>query len=351
MMIKSLYISGLFNEYEYNLDISVPLTFVHSPNGLGKSTLMRMLYAALKGDLKYLSEVPFQRMDIGFEDDTVMIIENIGGQISVLMQRNEIRMPLTPDEMADVRDTVYIPPERLAIRKRDGHLAPTLEVYAQELLEQFRYVKEHSELVPGTGSVPEDLTDGELEFLAKDLKAKLDFIKDAGFEPDIPAGMKFPPSRYDIQKDRAGYIGLTASISDYVRRNYVLAESVIIFKDIVNEFLVDKSITVSDRGRFEISMNNGTALQLQRLSSGEKQIIIMFYALLFHAEPGSLVILDEPEISLHVSWQQKLGRYFNDICRVRDIQMIVATHSPQVIHDMWDSARELRPSNARVPDV
>ena len=93
-------------------------------------------------------------------------------------------------------------------------------------------------------------------------------------------------------------------------------------------------------------MNNGTALQLNKLSSGERQILIMFYILLFHTEPGSLVILDEPEISLHVTWQQKLGDVFMDICRVRNLQMIVATHSPQVIHDKWDLARELKPSDA-----
>ena len=158
--------------------------------------------------------------------------------------------------------------------------------------------------------------------------------------------MKFPPSRNDISKDRQAYMDLTASIADYVKRNYVLAESVIIFKDIVNEIFIDKSVTVSDSGKIGITMNNGMSLPIHKLSSGEKQILIMFFALLFHAEPGSIVILDEPEISLHVSWQQKLGKYFSDICRVRDLQMIVATHSPQVIHDMWDSARELRPANA-----
>jgi len=93
-------------------------------------------------------------------------------------------------------------------------------------------------------------------------------------------------------------------------------------------------------------MDNGTALQLSRLSSGEKQILIMFYILLFHATPGSLVIVDEPEISLHVSWQQKLADLFLNICRVRNLQMIVATHSPQIIHDKWDLTVELRPGNA-----
>ena len=346
MMIKTVRITRLFNEYDYDLDICCPLTFLHSPNGLGKSTLMRMIYAALKGDVRYLSDIPFERLEIWFDDEAVMVIQNFDGRLITLMQKNEVDTPLTPDEMADVCSCVYIPPERMAVKRRDGHLAPTLEAYAQELYETFRYAKEHRELEPHPETVREDMTDGDLEFWAKDLKAKLDFIRDAGFEPDIPVGMKFPPSRYDISRDREGYEELLGSIAEYVSRNYVLAESVIIYKDIVNDIFLDKSVTVSDTGRIGIVMNNGTSLPLQKLSSGEKQILIIFYALLFHAEPGCVVVFDEPEISLHVSWQQKLGRYFSDICRVRDIQMIVATHSPQVIHDMWDSARELRPVNA-----
>ena len=151
------------------------------------------------------------------------------------------------------------------------------------------------------------MSDGDLEFWCKDLKAKLDFIRDAGFEPEIPAGKKFPPSRYEIAKDRKGYEELASSLADYVEKDYILAESVIIFKDIVNDIFLNKSVTVSDTGRIGVAMNNGTTLQLQKLSSGEKQILIMFYALLFHAPQGSIVIIDEPEISLHVCWQQKLG--------------------------------------------
>ena len=346
MMIKFLKVSKLFDEYDYSLDICCPLTFLHSPNGMGKSTLMHMVYAALKGDVRYLSDTPFERMEIWFDDDAIMIIQKIEGRLSVLVQKNEVDTPLTPDDMAEVCSSVYIPPERLAIKKRDGHIVPTLDAYAHELYEKFRYAKEHTELEPRPDLVRSEMSDSELEFWAKDLKAKLDFIKDAGFEPSIPSRMKFPPSRYDINKDREGYEALTASISAYVDRNYILAESVIIFKDIVNEFFIDKSITVSDVGKMGVAMRNGMSLPLYKLSSGEKQIIIMFYALLFHAEPGSIVVMDEPEISLHVCWQQKLGKYFADICRVRNIQMIVATHSPQVIHDLWDSARELRPSNA-----
>ncbi len=345
MIIKSLYISRLFNQYSYTLNLCDGLTFIHSPNGYGKSTLMHMVYAAMKGDTKYLSEIPFERLDIGFSDESNLIIENESGDLLVQMQKNELETPLTPDEMAAICDVTYISPERLLIRKMDGRLNPALESYAQELYERIRYSREHSELNPYTGERKE-MSDSELEFWCKDLKAKLDFIKDAGFEPDIPAGYRFPPSRYELINYRKDYEDLAYSISEYVNKNYILAESIIIFKDVINEFFIGKEIEISDNGKIVVNLNGGGALQLNRLSSGEKQVMIMFYNLLFHAEPKTVVVLDEPEISLHVTWQQKLGKIFNDICRVRNIQMIVATHSPQVIHDMWDNAREMKPYNA-----
>lgn len=351
MKIKSVIVSKLFNEYDYTVDLCPDLTFLHSPNGLGKSTLMRMIYAALRGDVEYLRSTPFGRMDVIFDDDEDLVVQKYQGEMLVLMRKSDVDVDLTPADMASICDSLYIPPERLTVKRGDGHLAPTLEVYAQELADRIKYAKEHRELRQHPRDDVREMTDGDLEFWCKDLKAKLDFVKDAGFEPDIPSGRKFPPSRYDIAKDRAGYEELACSIDDYVGRNYTLAESVIIFKDIVNEIYLNKRVEVSETGRISVSMNNGTALQLQKLSSGEKQILIMFYALLFHAPQGCIVIIDEPEISLHVCWQQKIGDYLLNICRVRDIQMVVATHSPQIVHDKWDMARELRPADARVPDV
>ena len=46
---------------------------------------MHILYSALKGDVGYLSEVPFERMDIGFDDDTSLIIESDEGELQKLV--------------------------------------------------------------------------------------------------------------------------------------------------------------------------------------------------------------------------------------------------------------------------
>ncbi len=345
MKIRSVSVRGLFNEYDYELNLNPDLTFIHSPNGLGKSTIAHMVYTILRGDRSYLEEIPFVRMDIAFIDGSTLIIEKNNGKMLIQMQKNEIESVVTDEEIEAISDIIYLPPERLIITKKDGHVVNALESCAQELYESIRSAKDNNKLA-ASNKERKEMSGSDLEFWCKDLKAKLDFIKDAGFEPEMPNGLRFPPTRYDLIDDRAKYEDLAYSVSDYVEKNYQFAESIIVYKDIINNIFINKSIDISESGKLIVSMNNGTALPLNKLSSGETQILLMFYYILFHSGQDGIVIIDEPEISLHVSWQQMLGDYFNDICRVRKVQIIVATHSPQIIHDKWDLAIELVRKNA-----
>ncbi len=345
MRIRSVVVKGLFNEYDYELNLNPDLTFIHSPNGLGKSTIAHMVYSILRGDRTYLEDIPFSRMNIAFVDDSTLIVEKSNGKMSVRIQKNRLESPLTDEELDNISDIIYLPPERLMITKKDGHIVNALESAAQELYDSIRTAKDNTKLTP-SNQQHKDISNSDLEFWCKDLKAKLDFIKDAGFEPEIPTGYRFPPSRYDLIDDREKYEDLAYSVSDYVEKNYQFAESIIVFKDIINNIFINKTIDVSATGKLVVSMNNGTSLPLNKLSSGETQVLLMFYYILFHSGQDGVVIVDEPEISLHVSWQQMLGDYFSDICRVRKVQIIVATHSPQIIHDKWDLAIEMVRKNA-----
>ncbi|MDY0293833.1 MAG: ATP-binding protein [Candidatus Methanomethylophilaceae archaeon] len=346
MMIRNVTIYGLFETFDYNICFGPePLTFVHSPNGYGKSTLMRLLSSVLKGDAEETASVPFSRLDIGFDDDTTLILENGRDGLTIQMQKTELEQILDPSEVAEILNVVYISSERLTVRKKDGRLVPALESYASELADRIRLAADHSELLPVPKEGRKEYGDDELVFWCKNLKAKLDFLNEAGFEPEMPAGYRFPPSRYEVAEYREDYTELAFSLSEYVDRNYTLAESIVVYKDIVNGLLVNKSLFIED-AKMEVRMDSGISLPLGRLSAGEKQVMIMFYCLLFHASPGSLAIIDEPEISMHVSWQHRIGDILTDISRLRGVQMIVATQSPQVIHDRWDQARELRVESA-----
>ena len=110
----------------------------------------------------------------------------------------------------------------------------------------------------------------------------------------------------------------------------------------LNSLYTNKKAYIDDIGHLRFRLEGKADIPMEKLSAGEKQVFIMFYTIIFSARPGSMVIIDEPEISLHVAWQQKLGRMFLDLCASRDMQILVATHSPMIIHDRWDLSRELR---------
>ncbi len=67
------------------------------------------------------------------------------------------------------------------------------------------------------------------------------------------------------------------------------------------------------------------------LPSGIQQRILLAYSLLFEATPGSLVLIDEPEISFDMNWQSKLADDLIDMARMRQLQLLVATHSPLLL--------------------
>lgn len=101
------------------------------------------------------------------------------------------------------------------------------------------------------------------------------------------------------------------------------------FKEVVNR-PEGKKVMFEENGK-EISLNN--------LSSGEKQIVFRGSFLLKDkfATKGAVVLLDEPEISLHPKWQLKILDFYKtlffDEKEIQTSQLIVATHSPFVIHN------------------
>jgi predicted ATPase len=99
------------------------------------------------------------------------------------------------------------------------------------------------------------------------------------------------------------------------------------------------SLGISLRSIVVRRKNDGTELDLRSASSGEMSILVTFVALASAIADESLVLIDEPEISLHPEWQtgylDLLNRAFSSY---RGCHYIVATHSPLIISDL-DGAR------------
>ena len=116
------------------------------------------------------------------------------------------------------------------------------------------------------------------------------------------------------------------------------------YQEFVNEFLRDKNIEVGEDGRLSVkytglSRGMSKILSVAQLSSGEKQILILLTAALIQANAPAVYVADEPELSLHVSWQAKLLPALVELGG--KMQVIVATHSPDIAGAFHDNIVEL----------
>jgi predicted ATP-binding protein involved in virulence len=88
--------------------------------------------------------------------------------------------------------------------------------------------------------------------------------------------------------------------------------------------------------------SNKETLSPTDLSSGEQHELVLLYELLFKVQPNSLVLIDEPELSLHVGWQVQFLKDLQEITKLADLNILMATHSPDIIQDRWDLTVELK---------
>ena len=106
--------------------------------------------------------------------------------------------------------------------------------------------------------------------------------------------------------------------------------------DNVNKKYRHKKIQLDrDRG-FVATSDSDQLLPLSSLSSGEQQELVLHYDLLFRVPSNTIVLLDEPELSLHVAWQKKFLSDLLEIIQLSDFDVLVATHSPFVVGQRID---------------
>ena len=80
------------------------------------------------------------------------------------------------------------------------------------------------------------------------------------------------------------------------------------------------------------------------LSSGEQQILILFSYIAFNSQDGNVFIIDEPELSLHIKWQEDFLSKLENI-KPKSTQLILATHSPILANKKKNKAKILLPYN------
>ena len=126
-----------------------------------------------------------------------------------------------------------------------------------------------------------------------------------------------------------------------------LREPLELFLNTMNDFIKDESdskeIYMDNFGKVYFKMDNTKdKIEITNLSSGEKQLLIFFTYLIFEVDRDSkaIFVVDEPELSLHLSWQKQFVKKIRDINP--NIQLIFATHAPEIVGGNYDKMVELK---------
>ncbi len=187
------------------------------------------------------------------------------------------------------------------------------------------------------------------EITQKELNSKLTKLEEkrTRLEKVGLLDLKKEPRLLSIQKEQDSAIKevLLVYIEDSNQKLEVydeLADKIELFLQIINERFLYKKLSINKDGGFCFSsLKNKQPIPLKKLSSGEQHLLVLFYQLLFKYPKNTLLLIDEPEISLHISWQKNFISDLKKILKLNKMDILIATHSPSIIGKDWELTVDL----------
>lgn len=299
-MLNSIYIEGLYGLYDYSLDFTKGedrrLKIITGPNGYGKTTILQLIYALLCKDTDLFYQIPFTRIGFSIDDFVITV-----GQTRTVIQ---------PDEESDLPGD-----EQISI---------------------------YYELEDKSGKSRDDKIEGPLELVLNAMKCF--YLTDKR----ILLRNKEQRKREENADTDASMLGVAEKVAkikaqgDNERGLRFFEELVAFFKFADKEMMVDERFGI----RFKMKNASKTVIPVTALSSGEKHVLLQLFELVFDGKAGDLVIIDEPELSFHPAW---LNVYVSVLEKIqgfkleegREMQIILATHSPMLVGGRWDETLDL----------
>ncbi len=105
------------------------------------------------------------------------------------------------------------------------------------------------------------------------------------------------------------------------------------FQDLIDSLFGETGKKIVRKNNEIVFEQDGDILCPYQLSSGEKQILVILLTVLVQDNSHGVLFMDEPEVSLHIEWQEKLISLIRKLNP--NVQIILTTHSPAVIMNGW----------------
>lgn len=146
---------------------------------------------------------------------------------------------------------------------------------------------------------------------------------------------------------------LLTEFEKFEAKSQKIMEDIQVYIETLNFFLKDSAKRIlfkEDTSELTFSTldKNGKVIteykDINYLSSGEQQVLILFSYIAFNSSDGKIFIIDEPELSLHIKWQEDFLEKL-DLITPKSTQLILATHSPILANKKKNKAITLLPYN------
>ena len=378
-MLKAIDVKCLFGLYSYFLDFTNPelkLKFITGPNGYGKTTLLSFINSLYLCQFDIFKKVPFDSITYLFEKETIEIIQervNDDSENEDSDESHQIEMKLI---VRFYRNEHPEGVEVFELKKDDNEdkIGHNLGIYLSSL--SCYYIKDqrlrHKQaVVEGNAARPADIVSilavkDNADDLCNLLAEQSTKLNNALNVAKLQFGTSIDEVEYNKRKQQLlpvleqlqkfGLADESLIPKDYVGANVLfLTAYLVALEKAVNEIIpfvqrletffdiidrshfADKRMEIHPRYGYRFKMNNELENILPPfvLSSGEQHILILSYELLFKAKETDIVLIDEPEMSFHLMWQMDFLKNLSSIIKLRNIQCIISTHSPQIFSQNW----------------
>ncbi|EOW3712715.1 AAA family ATPase [Vibrio fluvialis] len=364
MYLKRLSVINLWHGSSVKLDFSHRVTFLTGVNGSGKSSLLNIIYDSL-----HINK------DNGFATSKNRLWS------SNCMLENDVML-----------NTIILPPIPESKQTEIGKLISShksknnsAEIYNKELIEKIKNVYEKDKLlshvtfqnqnIKGQGYIhaigfpkgtpqkdkdhyQQELMERPKAFLFQEDRNNLHNLKNSNLDPRLEFWSTYGSSidtRFFYIRD-AMHIResqLDSSLSKLIEEHNFDMHALI--EDSAYSDIQSKKKEISDlylllnkyfrgTGKELVKDNEDNKLTLKftdkdesiswhLLSRGEKTLMYLFLAVYLYKDKVEVFLLDEPEIALHVSWQEHLIQDLSNLAPLK--QFVIATHSPSLVMDGW----------------
>ena len=425
-------VDGLFGLYNHRIDLELNdrVTFLHGPNGVGKTTVLRMIDAVLTGRFDFFRNTRFKRLLLGFDDGAELELNksmtededaeigklrltangevestavsqllfdaaSIAAEVEHLEREGDVwidirdferltdaevvrryrgtlpaRLPATRRELAgrdvpwlreflDTANSHFIEAQRLvrpqylprwprrpeAIPSRVVECSAELKRRIDDTMAEYgrqAQVLDQSfpqRLLQRSGA-NDNLSIEQIQQQMSELDRRTEELKNIGILDETPIHQFQLVG--DMEKSQAGV--MTLYVDDTAKKLQVLEDLAsrarLLLKSLNGKFQHKQMRVDRDEG-LVVSGEHGDSLPPDSLSSGEQHELILHYDLLFRVEPNTVVLLDEPELSLHLEWQTRFLSDLMAIVQLSGFDALVATHSPSIVGERDDLMVEL----------